>query len=133
MAATFELEMVTPERLLFTQAAKIVTVPGQEGVFGVMPGHTRFLTALRPGPVIIGEGDQAIRYAVAGGYAEVLPERVTLLVDQALEQSRITLEAAQKMVQTAEMALGGLSQEHPDYARAQANLDYAQTCLNLVR
>ena len=94
MAETLRFELVSPERLLLSEAAEMVVVPGVEGNFAAMPRHAPFLSLLRPGVLDVYEGRRVTqRYFVAGGYAEVTPERLTVLADEALRLGEIDASA----------------------------------------
>jgi F-type H+-transporting ATPase subunit epsilon len=82
--ATFSLELVSPERLLFSGEVDQVDVPGAEGDFGVLAGHAPFVAMLRPGILTVHVGGQQQRIAVFGGFAEVSPKGLTVLADQAV-------------------------------------------------
>ena len=97
MADKVEFELVSPERLLVSQGVDMVVVPGEDGDFGVLPGHALFLSGVRPGVIEIYDGDKiSDRIFVAGGFAEVTGERCTVLAEEAVhlaEVERITVEA----------------------------------------
>ena len=83
--ATFNLELVSPEKLLFSGDVTDVLVPGTEGEFVVMAGHMPVMTSLRPGVVDIGEADgKHTRLFVRGGFADVTNTRLTLLAEMAI-------------------------------------------------
>ena len=85
MADKVEFELVAPERLVLSAAADMVVVPGAEGDFGVLPGHSLFISTVRPGVIDVYEGDRITeRVFVAGGFAEVTPERCTVLAGEAV-------------------------------------------------
>jgi F-type H+-transporting ATPase subunit epsilon len=85
MADKVEFELVSPERLILSQAVDMVVVPGAEGDFGVLPGHALFLSTVRPGIIAVhNEGAVRERIFVGGGFAEVTPERCTVLADEAV-------------------------------------------------
>ena len=91
MAATLNLEVVSPERLLVSQPVEMVVVPGTEGYFGVLPQHMLLLSTLRPGVIdVYNGGAVAERYFVTSGFAEVTGTSCTVLVDEALPLSSIT-------------------------------------------
>ena len=80
-----DFELVAPERLVMAAAADMVVVPGAEGNFGVLPGHSLLISAVRPGIIDIYEGNTITeRVFVAGGIAEVTPERCTVLASEAI-------------------------------------------------
>ena len=76
----FELELVSPERLLLSEPVDMAVIPGSEGDFGVLAGHSLLISTLRPGVIDVYEGNKVSeRIFVSGGFAEVTPERVTVL------------------------------------------------------
>ncbi len=85
MADKVEFELVSPERLLFSEPVDMVVVPGAEGDFGVLPRHAPLISTLRPGVIRIFEGRTVKdRIFVAGGFAEVTAERCTVLAEEAM-------------------------------------------------
>jgi F-type H+-transporting ATPase subunit epsilon len=98
-----QFELVTPERLLISEAVEMVVVPGTEGNFGVLPGHALLISTIRPGTIEVYEGQRVTRRIfVAGGFAEVTPERCTVLADQAVPADaldRSAIEAELQLVQ----------------------------------
>ncbi|HEY7992071.1 MAG TPA: F0F1 ATP synthase subunit epsilon [Stellaceae bacterium] len=85
MANTLQFELVSPERLLRSEQVEMVVVPGTEGNFGVLPGHALLISTIRPGLIEIYEGGKVKeRLFIAGGFAEVNPERCTVLADEAV-------------------------------------------------
>ncbi len=84
MNQTVTLELVSPERMLLSQSADMVVVPGEEGDFGVLAGHAPLMCALRPGLLAIYEGGSVVaRFFIAGGFAEVSADKCSVLVDAA--------------------------------------------------
>lgn len=80
-----EFELVSPERLLLSEQVDMVVVPGSEGDFGVLPRHAPLISTLRPGIIRVFEGREVKeRIFVAGGFAEVTPERCTVLAEEAV-------------------------------------------------
>ena len=85
-----EFELVSPERLLVSEQVDMVVVPGAEGDFGVLPRHAPLISTLRPGVIRVFEGREVKeRIFVAGGFAEVTPERCTVLAEEAMPVSDI--------------------------------------------
>ena len=109
----FLLEIVTPEKLLFSQGVDFVVVPGGEGDFGVLPGHCLLLSNLRIGELQYTTGETTESVSILSGLAEVTPTRVTILADIAEKAEEIDIERAQAAVQRAEEHLerGGLPSE----------------------
>ena len=81
MADTFLLEIVTPSRLFLSEQVEEMTAPGSEGEFGVLAGHAPFLTTLKPGELTYKIGNDTTRLSIGIGYAEVGPEKVTILAE----------------------------------------------------
>ncbi|MDB5492374.1 MAG: atpC [Micavibrio sp.] len=82
---TFTFELVSPERKLISGAAKMVTIPGEEGDFGVLPGHSALVATIRPGVVeIIMADGVSQRIFIAGGFADVSPTNCTVLAEEAV-------------------------------------------------
>lgn len=81
MANTFLLEIVTPTQLVLSEQVDFMTATGSEGEFGVLPGHAPFLTTLKPGELSYKIGNDTTRLAIGIGYAEVGPEKVTILAE----------------------------------------------------
>lgn len=126
-------ELATPTRMLVTAEVDEVVAPGVEGYFGVLPGHAAFLTTLAPGEVVYRSGQQEHHLAVAGGFAEVRPERVIILAEHAERPEEIDRERAEHARQRAEMRLQGKgpdgSAAEIDFSRALAALARALTRL----
>ncbi len=84
MSEKVEFELVSPERLLMSEPVEMVVVPGAEGDFGVLAGHAATVSSIRPGVLAVFEnGDVTARVFLSGGFAEVTPERCTVLADDA--------------------------------------------------
>ena len=99
------LEIVTPERSLVSQQVDEVQLPGSEGYFGVLPGHTPMLTTLQVGELWYRIGQEQHHLAVAFGFAEVLPERVTVLAQIAEKPEDIDVPRAEAARKRAEERL----------------------------
>ena len=96
---TFRLEFVTPDRALVTEEVDEVQLPGDGGFFGVLPGHAPLLAALTPGPMWYRKGGETQHAYVGGGFAEVVPDRVSVLapIAETAEQiDRARAEAAKR-------------------------------------
>ncbi len=90
------LELVTPNRAVVREAVDEVQLPGTEGYLGVLPGHTPLLTALQVGELWFRQGDDKSFLAVAFGFAEILPDRVTILAHVAERAEEIDIERAKE-------------------------------------
>ena len=89
MSDTFQLEIVTPEKKVVDEKAEEVKIPGKNGYLGVLPGHAPLITELAVGEIKIRSGSKEERLAVAWGFAEVLPDRVTILAETAERQPEL--------------------------------------------
>ena len=78
---TLRLEIVTPERKTYSEDVDMVTIPGADGEYGILPLHVPLITALKPGELRILKGGQEMFLATGGGFAEVMPDRVSILTD----------------------------------------------------
>lgn len=96
------LEIVSPEKLLVSEAVDMVVIPGSEGDLGVLPEHSPMITLLRGGEVILYQGEKiTARYFVTGGFAEITEERVTVLADTAEPSSSLDRAAGERQLQDA--------------------------------
>ena len=107
------LEVVSPEKLLFSEYVDQVSAPGSEGDFGVLPGHCHFLTTLRIGELQYWIGENTQFMSVLWGFAEVTPTKVTILAEIAEKAEDIDVERARAAVAKAEEHLerGGIPSE----------------------
>ncbi len=97
-----EFELVTPERLVVSRGVDMVVVPGSEGDFGVLPGHTPMVSTVRPGVVDIYENGNIVESIfVAGGFAEVTAARCTVLADRAVAVDELDRAAAEQTLKDA--------------------------------
>ena len=124
-AGKVSFELVAPERLLVSRDVDMVTVPGEEGDFGVLPGHAPFMSQVRAGAVEIYDGDAPPeRLFVAGGFAEATPERCTVLAVEAFPLANVTRDEAQARLTEADRALrearGEAEQSRAEAARQVA-------------
>jgi len=127
MAGTIRLEVVTPEKIVVSEEAQIVMAPGVLGEFGVLIGHTPFLTALKNGAVRFNDskGDEHSIF-ISGGFAEVLPGQVTILAESAERRRDIDVERARAALERAQKRLAEMrAKEEIDFTRAQAALQRA--------
>ncbi|HVH89202.1 MAG TPA: F0F1 ATP synthase subunit epsilon [Terriglobales bacterium] len=106
MAETLQIEIVTPERLLVSDQAMEVQVPGMSGYLGILPGHAPLITELRSGEFSYRRPDGKIeRLALHWGFAEILPDKVTVLAERAEKAAEIDVEVAKRQQQMAEEQL----------------------------
>jgi F-type H+-transporting ATPase subunit epsilon len=108
-----QFELVTPERLLLSEMVEMVVVPGTEGNFGVLPGHSPLISTIRPGTIDLYETRPTIteRIFVVGGIAEVTPEGCTVLADEAMPPDSLDRAALEAELQTVEGNLPSLREQ----------------------
>jgi F-type H+-transporting ATPase subunit epsilon len=127
MAENIRLEIVTPEKTVVSENAQIVAAPGSLGEFGVLSGHTPFMTTLKVGTIRYTDEKGTERLVfVSGGFAEALPNQVTILAESAELGVDIDLERARAALDRAEQRLAKeRAREAVDFARARAALERA--------
>jgi F-type H+-transporting ATPase subunit epsilon len=109
MVARIGFELVSPEKLLLSEDVEMVVVPGGEGDFGVLPGHALFISTVRPGVIDVYEGNRVSeRIFVSGGFAEVTPERCTVLADEAMPLSSLDRAQIEQSLKAAEAEIASL-------------------------
>ena len=109
-----KLEIVSPEKLLLSRDVDMVVIPAAEGEMGVLEGHAPMTVALRGGVVSLYEGDKIVESLfVASGFAEVTPERCTVLANEAMPLNEIDREKAQARIRDAEEAHAQVSGDDP--------------------
>ncbi len=133
MADNIRLEVVTPEKSVVSDDAKIVMAPGELGEFGVLIGHTPFMTSLKTGTLRYEDANGTERFVfVSGGFAEALPDRVTILADSAERRSDIDLERAKSALQRAEERLAKSEEAGIDILRAKMAMYRALARIRLI-
>lgn len=131
MADALQLEIVTPERLVVKDVARQVQIPGKNGYLGILPGHAPLITELAVGEIIYRAGGADHRLACAWGFAEVLPDKVTILAETAERADEIDVARAQQAHDRAEQRLKG-GDSDVDYARALDALQRADVRLQVA-
>ena len=120
MAEKLTLDIVTPYGHIFTDEVDEIIAAGSEGEFGVLPDHTHFLTPLKVGMLTYKKGSETGYFFINWGYAEVGPDKVTILADSAEKSEDIDVERAKESMKRAEERLK--QKENVDEARATAAL-----------
>ena len=125
MAEKLFLEVVTPQKAVVSEEVEIVVAPGSEGEFGALKGHTTFLTSLKIGTLRYkdAKGKERLLF-INGGFAEVLPDKVTILAESAEYSKDIDVERAAKAKERAEKRLSAKDAD-TDLVRAEAALKRA--------
>jgi F-type H+-transporting ATPase subunit epsilon len=134
MADTFQLEIVTPEKKVVDTAASEIQIPGKNGYLGILPGHAPLITELAVGEITFragAAGTEEQRLAVAWGFAEVLPDKVTILAESAERPSEIDVERARKAKERAEQRLAS-GDANVDVERSLDALAKAETRLEVA-
>jgi F-type H+-transporting ATPase subunit epsilon len=121
------LEIITPEKVMVRQEADMVEAPGTAGEFGVLPGHAAFLSTLDHGEIRFTAEGKTRFIAASGGFAEVLDNKVTLLLATAEFGEEIDLERARRAKERAESSLKGLSPDDKEFTSLQSALMRAIT------
>jgi len=119
-----QLDIVTPERAVLSEAVDELILPGSEGYLGVRPGHAPLLTTLKVGTITIRKGNEQRYLAVSWGFVEVLPERVSILAETAEMAEEIDLDRAVRARERAEKRLKSADPD-VDFKRAQVALEKA--------
>lgn len=130
---TMQLDIVTAERVVYSDRVSAVVAPGVEGELGILPHHAPLLTTLEPGEIRVvkeGEGDTFI--AVSRGFLEVMANKVVILTDTAERAEEIDEARAQEAVQRAQESLANRTTDS-DLERAIASLRKSQSRLKVVR
>jgi F-type H+-transporting ATPase subunit epsilon len=131
MAGTFQLEIVTPEKKVVDTVATEAQIPGKNGYLGILPGHAPLITELAVGEVKFHAWAEEQRLAVAWGFAEVLPDKVTILAETAERPNEIDVERARKAKERAEQRLTS-GETNVDVERALSAIQKADTRLEVA-
>lgn len=132
MPDTFQLEIVTPTRLLVKEAAEEAQIPGATGYLGILPGHAPLITELGVGEITYKSSGATHTLSVAWGFAEVLPDKVTILAEAAERPQEIDVARAQKAKERAEERLKSNAAD-VDYARAEDALRRAESRIDIAK
>ena len=122
---TLHLEIVTPERMAYSDDVDMVLVPGIAGEMGILPHHTPLVSLLGLGELKIRKGGQEESFAIAGGFLQVRPDKVVVMAETASLASEIDLEKAQEARREAQRALESGFHEGADLASARAAMQQA--------
>ena len=127
-----KVDIVTAERVVFSEDVDVVVAPGVEGQLGILPHHTPLMTMLQPGELRVRKGGEEFFLAISGGFLEVRPDRVIVLADTAERVEEIDVARAEEAKRRAQERL---SQRAPDVdlARVEAGLRRALARLEVVQ
>lgn len=124
MSDTLQFDLVSPERLLLSREVAAVQLPGQEGDFGVLPGHSAVISVIRPGILSVSHDGRQDDFYIRGGFADVTPNGLTVLAEHAVELT--AFDAASRAAEL-DYARGQLTEDASDQTRLMA-----QTIIDLV-
>src|SRR5690348_7245794 len=125
------LEIVSPEKLLLSRPVDMAVIPGSEGDMGILEGHTPMIVTLRGGTISLYDGEQVTsRLFVAGGFAEVTPERCTVLADEAIPVEQISKAEGERRLAEAEAAYEAI--DKTDVAAEEVALERVQAARAMV-
>ena len=131
MSDTFQLEIVTPEKMVVKDVAEEIQIPGKNGYLGILPGHAPLITELAVGEISYRKGAQTFYLSVAWGFAEVLPDKVTILAETAERPQEIDVKRAEESKHRAEEALK-TGKTEADFTQAEDALKRAETRLDVA-
>jgi F-type H+-transporting ATPase subunit epsilon len=126
-----QLDVVTPEKAVLSRKALEVVAPGSQGEFGVLIGHTPFLTTLKPGQIIVKTEDRDIYLAVGGGFAEIISNRVIILAETADMAEDIVVEEVKAEIDQAHEKLREYGRDDPEYTKWENRLVRAEVKLRV--
>ena len=119
--ATISFDLVSPENLIFNEEVGMIIVPGKDGDFGVLPGHSKLMSSLRPGRIMIYSEDKNLlkSFFVSGGFAEVNPEKCIILAESVDDMSVLDKSIIQNSIQDLEKLDDSKSKEQLLIANAK--------------
>ncbi|MCX7982557.1 MAG: ATP synthase F1 subunit epsilon [Syntrophales bacterium] len=126
------LEIVTPNRMTFSGKVEEVSIPGTEGEMGILRGHTPVLTSIDLGELSYLKDGKRTYFAVSTGYAEILPHKVTVLVEIAERADVIDKAEVEKQKSEAAAALSKMLKEDPDYEKVMRQVQMAELMLKVA-
>jgi len=132
MADQLMLEIVTPEKLAFSDIVEEVTLSGSEGEFGVLIGHAPLLSSVKFGELNYTKDNKKTYYVAGEGYAEITGLKATVLVESIEKAESILKEEAQKAKESAEAQLAGINKDDADYERVKKALDMAEARIKVA-
>jgi F-type H+-transporting ATPase subunit epsilon len=119
MADTITFDLVSPERLLLSTDADMVTIPGADGYMGVMAGHMPLVSTLRPGMIDVLAGGKDERFFIRGGFAEVSPTKLTVLAEEAIPMSEMDIAVLDQRIRDAEEDLAAAKTDQERHRSAE--------------
>lgn len=132
MADKLQFDLVSPEKRVFAGAVDMVVVPGELGDFGVLAGHAPFMSTIRSGAIAIHDGGQVTRTFIHGGFAEVTPDGLTILAEEAIALDSVTPDSVAADLQRARETLT-LARDDMERDAAQARVGKLEALLAAIR
>ena len=130
--APMKLEIITAERVVYSDDVDVVVAPGIEGELGILPHHASLMTSLQPGEIQVRKDGENVFLAVSGGFLEIMANKVTILADTAERSEEIDEARVQEAMKRAEERLA-VRAEDMDMERAMVALRRSQTRLKVVQ
>jgi F-type H+-transporting ATPase subunit epsilon len=130
--ATMRLEIVTAERVVYSEDIDLLVAPGIDGELGILPRHAPLLTVLKPGEIRVVKNGEDNLMAVSGGFLEVLGNKVTILADTAEREEEIDVQRAEEALKRAEEQVSAAPAER-DLEMALASMRRSQARLRVAR
>jgi len=127
-----DLEIITPERVLVKEQVELLEAKSELGEFGILPGHIQFLTTVDIGEVRYVKDGKTYYIAAGGGFAEVVNDKILMLLESAEMADEIDIERAEVAKESAEAALKELSPDSPEYKIQETALNKAITRLSVA-
>jgi F-type H+-transporting ATPase subunit epsilon len=126
-----KIDIVTAERVVYSEEVDIVLAPGSEGELGILPNHAPLMTTLQPGELVMRKAGDEYSLAISGGFMEVRPDRIIVLADAAERADEIDLARAEAAKQKAKESI---TKHEPgaDLAQAEASLKRALTRIRVA-
>ena len=130
--ADMRLEIVTAERVVYSEDVSVLVAPGADGELGILPSHAPLLTTLEPGEIRVTKDGEDTYMVVSGGFLEVIGDRVTILADTAERADEIDLERAEAAMQRAQERIASRPAD-ADLERALASMRRSSARLSVAR
>ena len=130
--AAMRLEIVTAERMVYSEDVDILVAPGIEGELAILPNHAPLLTVIKPGEIRVVRGDEESYIVVSGGFMEVIANKVTLLADTAERAEEIDLQRTEEALERANESVASAVSD-VDLERAMASLRRSQLRMRVAR
>jgi len=132
LVSTIKLDIVTPEKIIYSDDVQAIVAPGIEGDLGILPNHAPLITTLRPGALMIRENGEELHLAIFGGFLEVRPHRVRILADAAERHDEINRVEAESAKRQAEQRLSCKDITDIGMTQAEAQLRHSLVRLKVI-